>query len=131
MMKGFIRVRGMAPRVIAALALSCAVCTLEGAAQSSAADSLAYAKPTRDAYLKLASEAEAMLRRDVLGVWFSRTVDAEKGGFYSNFTRDWRRSPSEGKFSVFQGRMTWVAAEVAVRRPELAAEFLPVARHGL
>ena len=85
----------------------------------------------RETYLKLAAEAEEMLRRDVLGVWFPRSVDRERGGFHSNFTRDWRPAPSEGKFSVFQGRMTWVAAQVAMRRPDLREEFLPVARHGL
>ena len=72
-----------------------------------------------------------MLRRDVLGVWFPRTVDVERGGFHSNFTREWKPAPSEGKFSVFQGRMTWVAAQVAMRRPDLREQFLPVARHGL
>jgi mannobiose 2-epimerase len=89
------------------------------------------APPTRETYLKLAEEAEAMLRQDVLGVWFPRTVDREQGGFHSNFTRDWKPAPGEGKFSVFQGRMTWVAAQVAMRRPDLREQFLPVARHGL
>ncbi|MFL6335382.1 MAG: AGE family epimerase/isomerase [Pyrinomonadaceae bacterium] len=89
-----------------------------------------YARPGRETYLKLAEEAEEMLRRDVLGVWFPRTVDTEHGGFRSNFTRDWQPAPSEGKFSVFQGRMTWVAAQVAVRRPDLRAQFLPIARDG-
>jgi mannobiose 2-epimerase len=90
-----------------------------------------HAAPTKETYLKLAAEAEGMLRRDVLGVWFPRTVDGERGGFHSNFTREWRPAPSDGKFSVFQGRQTWVAAQVAMRRPDLRGEFLPIARHGL
>ena len=90
-----------------------------------------HAPPSKETYLKLAAEAEEMLRRDVLGVWFPRTLDREHGGFRSNFTRDWRPAPSEGKFSVFQGRMTWVAAQVSMRRPDLREQFLPVARHGL
>jgi mannobiose 2-epimerase len=89
------------------------------------------ARPGRETYLKLAAEAEAMLRRDVLGVWFPRAVDRERGGFHSNFTRDWKPAPSDGKFSVFQARMTWVAAQVAMRRPDLRGQFLPVASHGL
>jgi mannobiose 2-epimerase len=72
-----------------------------------------------------------MLHRDVLEVWFPRTVDDENGGFYSMFSRDWKRGPSEGKFSVFQGRMTWVAAQVAMRHPELKDQFLPIAEHGV
>ena len=90
-----------------------------------------YARPGKETYLKLAEEAEEMLRRDVLGVWFPRAVDTEHGGFHSNFTREWQSAPSEGKFSVFQGRQTWIAAQVALRRPDLRAQFLPIARHGL
>lgn len=85
---------------------------------------------SRGLYLKLADEVDAMLRRDVLDVWFPRTVDNQHGGFDARFSRDWRPLPSEGKFSVFQGRMTWVASEVVLRHPELKAQFLPIAEHG-
>ena len=64
-------------------------------------------------------------------MWFPACVDTEHGGFHANFTRDWKRAPSDGKFSVFQGRMTWVAATVARRYPDLAGTYLPIARHGL
>ena len=91
-----------------------------------------YLQPTRGNYLKLADEVEGALRRDVLDVWFPRTVDNQKGGFRSEFERDWKPSPrSEGKFSVFQGRMTWISAQVAMRRPDLKEKFLPIARHGI
>ncbi len=82
-------------------------------------------------YLKFADDMETTLRKDVLGVWFPRSIDSENGGFHSNFTRDWRPAPSEGKFSVFQGRMTWLAAQIVIRRPDLKGEFLPIMRHGL
>jgi mannobiose 2-epimerase len=85
----------------------------------------------RDAYLEAAAEVEAALRRDVLEVWFPRCVDQKYGGFRAEFDREWRPGASAGKFSVFQGRMTWVAAQVARRRPELRDRFLPIARHGL
>ena len=87
--------------------------------------------PTKANYLKLADDIEITLQRDVIGVWFPRAVDHDNGGFYSNFTRDWKRAPSEGKFSVFQGRMTWVAAQFVRRRPALKDQFLPVVEHGL
>ena len=90
-----------------------------------------YLAPTKNNYLQLAAEMEVTLRHDVLGVWFPRTIDKENGGFYSNFTRDWQRSKSDGKFSVFQGRMTWLAAQMVMKRPDLKAEFLPVVSHGL
>jgi len=92
---------------------------------------ITYVAPTKENYLKFANETEAALRRDVLGVWFPRTVNNKNGGFYSDFARDWKPTASEGKFSVFQGRMTWIAAEVAMRRPELKDTYLPIARHGV
>jgi mannobiose 2-epimerase len=81
--------------------------------------------------LRFADEVEAVLRRDVLNAWFPRTLDTKNGGFQSEFTRDWKTLPSQGKFSVFQARMTWIAAQVVMRRPELKDQFLPVVQHGL
>jgi len=87
--------------------------------------------PTRENYLKLAAEVDTMLHRDVLDVWFPACVDNKNGGFYSNFSRDWRPYPTNGKFSVFQGRMTWISAQIAIRHPEMKEQYLPVARHGV
>jgi mannobiose 2-epimerase len=87
--------------------------------------------PTKANYLQLANDIETSLQRNVISVWFPRAVDQDNGGFYSNFTRDRKRAPSEGKFSVFQGRMTWVAAQLVRRRPDLKSQFLPVIEHGL
>jgi cellobiose epimerase len=92
---------------------------------------ITYLPATAQTYLQFAGESDAMLHRDVLDVWFPRVVDRENGGFYSMFSRDWNPEPSQGKFSVFQGRMTWVAAEVAMRHPELKDQFLPIAEHGI
>lgn len=95
------------------------------------AKEIIYVSATRDNYLKLADEMELTLRRDVLSVWFPRTIDKQNGGFYSNFTRDWQRTGSEGKFSVFQGRMTWLAAQIVMKRPDLKSQFLPIVSHGV
>jgi mannobiose 2-epimerase len=95
------------------------------------AEPIVYLAPSKDNYLKLAAEMETTLRRDVLGVWFPRTVDKDNGGFYSNFTREWQRTKSDGKFSVFQGRMTWLAAQIVMKRPDLKDQFLSVVSHGL
>jgi len=93
---------------------------------------ITYVEPTKENYLKLGNEVDATLRRDVLDVWFPRTVDNDNGGFHPDFGRDWKPGAhSGGKFSVFQGRMTWISAQVAMRRPELKDEFLPIARHGV
>ena len=92
--------------------------------------SAAFLPPTAESYRHYAAETEAVLRKDVLGKWYPRTIDNEHGGFYADFDRQWNRLPSRGKFSVFQGRMTWTAATVAERRPELRKQYLPYVQHG-
>jgi cellobiose epimerase len=90
-----------------------------------------YVAPSKASYLKLAAETEASLRQDVLDAWFPRSVDPVNGGFRSDFARDWQPRPSGGKFSVFQGRMTWITAQVVLRRPELKEQYLPYVRQGV
>src|SRR5580704_7388746 len=98
---------------------------------SSTPDHFIFLPPGREAYLHYANEVDTVLRRDILDVWFPRTIDNEHGGFYSDFTRDWQRSKSHGKFSVFQGRMTWIASQVVMRKPELRDQYLPYVKHGV
>jgi mannobiose 2-epimerase len=87
--------------------------------------------PTSESYLRLAEATEATLHRDVLDVWFPRAVDNDHGGFHQDFARDWRPTPdNDGRFSVFQARMTWMSSQIALLRPELKERFLSVARHG-
>jgi cellobiose epimerase len=88
-------------------------------------------QPTRDTYLKLSAEVDQALHKDVLNVWFPRAVDNEHGGFHSHFASDWSTEPSDGKFSVFQGRMTWVASQVVLREPKLKDQFTPIVHHGV
>ena len=110
------------------LLLSFGMCVAQ---QPSIPSQTTVSQPTRETYLKLATEVEDTLHTDVLNVWFPRTVDHQYGGFHSHFTRDWKWAPSDGKFSVFQGRMTWVASQVVLRYPKLKNEFLPIVRQGV
>jgi mannobiose 2-epimerase len=87
--------------------------------------------PNRDAYIKIAGEVEQVLHADVLNVWFPRAVDKKWGGYHSHFARDWQWLPSDGKFSVFQGRMTWVSSQVVLREPQMREQFIPVVRQGV
>lgn len=95
-----------------------------------AARAIEYLPPTHETYLKLAAETEAALQREVLNPWFPRCIDNDHGGFYANYKPDWQPAASEGKFSVFEGRMTWITAEVALRRPKLKEQFLPYTKLG-
>ncbi len=87
--------------------------------------------PSRETYLALAGEVDHALHEDVLDLWFPRALDKDHGGFHSHYARDWAALPSDGKFSVFQGRMTWVAAQVVLREPSQKAAFTPIVRHGV
>jgi len=113
-------------RTLLALLLTSSACLAQQPPASSATPA-----PTRETYLKLAGEVETALHSDVLGVWFPRTVDKQHGGFHSHFARDWQTLPSDGKFSVFQGRMTWVASQVVLREPQQKDAFLPIVRQGV
>ena len=117
-------------RIVLAVVLFFFINSLIAMAQASP-PAVPYPHPTKKTYLQLADEVEATLHHDVLDVWFPRNIDNQNGGFYSGFDRKWETTPSEGKFSVFQGRMTWVASQIVIQRPELKDKFLPIARHGL
>ncbi len=84
-----------------------------------------------ETYRQLRAETDAMLERDVLQVWFPRCVDEKNGGFLSNFSRDWKPIGTPSQFSVFQGRMTWIAGQIVVRRPEQKGEFAKTTTHGV
>jgi mannobiose 2-epimerase len=104
-----------------------------GKAQAPTADSkpFTYVEANKSNYLKLADQTDAMLRQDILGVWFPRSIDHENGGFYSEFNREWQPTKSLGKFSVFQGRMTWISSQIVIHRPDLKDQYLPYVKHGV
>src|SRR6266436_4912421 len=103
----------------------------EPTAPKSTPKPITYVAPTKENYLKFADEAEKMLRQDILGKWFPACVDNVNGGFNASFDREWKPGKSEGKFSVFQGRMTWVASQVVMRRADLKEQYLPIVHHGV
>jgi cellobiose epimerase len=127
----------MKKRAACSFAFACLLyCPTTTPAQSSSpavtsTDQFTFLPAGSDAYLHYAGEVNATLQRDILDVWFPRAIDNEHGGFYSDFTRDWQRSKSHGKFSVFQGRMTWIASQVVMRKPELRDQYLPYVKHGV
>jgi mannobiose 2-epimerase len=90
--------------------------------------------PTRENYLRIAAEVEASLRNDDLNKLFPAAVDPQ-GGFFENFAEDWsHRGGSRGDSTrsvVYQSRLTWLAAQAAMRYPAQAKTFLSYARHGV
>lgn len=70
------------------------------------------------------------MRNDVLAMRFPRCVDAD-GGFHQEFDRRWQPLPDSPRSVVYQARMTWVAATVARRRPDLRHQYTVWADHGM
>jgi mannobiose 2-epimerase len=79
----------------------------------------------------LADELDAYLVRHVLAPRYPAAVDRERGGFHAHFAPDWTRQPDRRRFVVYQARMTWTAASVALVRPALREEHLGYVRHGV
>jgi len=61
----------------------------------------------------------------------ARCLDVEYAGFHQNSAEDWTRGPTKSKFLVFQARMTWVPAAVALAYPRLRKQYQEYVRHGL
>ncbi|HLX64057.1 MAG TPA: AGE family epimerase/isomerase [Planctomycetota bacterium] len=84
-----------------------------------------------DEYKRLAGEFEAHLQKHILKPWFPRAVDKERGGFIQDYAEDWSEKRDGNKTLVYQARLTWMAAQVAISFPELAKEYAEYSNHGL
>ena len=94
-----------------------------------AADDLS-ARPLKETYLRIASEVEANLRKEILEKFFPVTVDKQGGGFYENYSLNWTRAAGSNKSIVYQSRLTWTSAAAARRFPAQADLYLAMTRHG-
>jgi mannose/cellobiose epimerase-like protein (N-acyl-D-glucosamine 2-epimerase family) len=79
----------------------------------------------------LADELDAYLVRHVLAPRYPAAVDRERGGFHASFATDWSPQPDRHRFVVYQARMTWTPAAVALARPALRDEYRGYVRHGV
>ena len=89
------------------------------------------AAPAVADYRLLADNVETNLKQHVLAKWFPASLDREHGGFYQNFREDWTRDSKNDKGLVYQSRLTWIAAQSAIRYPEQAETYRNASRHGL
>ena len=87
--------------------------------------------PAAPAYLQLADDVETNLKQHVLAKWFPAALDNERGGFYQNFREDWSRDSKNDKGLVYQSRLTWIAAQAAMRYPAASETYRNAAQHGL
>ena len=76
-----------------------------------------------------AADAEAMLFRHVLDVWFPRSLDTTHGGFLCDFDRAWNECGPHDKLLEFQARQTLLAADACSAFPG-DARFRAATEHG-
>ncbi|MBN2104913.1 AGE family epimerase/isomerase [bacterium] len=54
----------------------------------------------------------------LINVWYPRTADTACGGFFPNWSYDWKKEDDSLKGIVTQARHTWSASKAALRFPE-------------
>ena len=86
--------------------------------------------PSQANYLRIAAEVETNLRVEILDRFFPSTADEKKGGFFEDFSLDWKRLDGNNKSIVYQSRLTWTSAQAAMRFPEKAEMYLAMTRRG-
>src|SRR5690242_18150075 len=93
--------------------------------------SLASSQHRAETYRLIADEMETHLAKGILENWYPKIVDKTHGGFGPHVNYDWSFQKDNSKFLVFQSRMTWVPAKVALRFPARREPYLAFAEHGL
>jgi mannobiose 2-epimerase len=83
------------------------------------------------AYRRIAAECEDNLRKHIVSQWFPRAMDEKRGGYFQNYAEDWSFIDKDDRATVYQGRLTWLAAEAAHRYPAEAKLWTDRSNHGL
>ena len=78
---------------------------------------------------KVAAEMKTVLLDKILHKWYPTIIDSVNGGFYTNFSYDWKRMPFQEKMIVTQARDIWTACKGAERFPN-DKRYLSAAEHG-
>jgi mannobiose 2-epimerase len=102
-----------------------------GAAAAMAGAASAATPARKAAYGRIARECDDNLRRQVVDLWFPRAIDAKRGGFLQNYAEDWSPIPRDDRATVYQGRLTWMAAEASARYPTQRKLWADRAAHGV
>lgn len=83
----------------------------------------------RAEYQRLQTQVDYALQVDVLGQWFPRAI-SEQGGFDEIFDERWQRGDTTERSLVYQARLTWMAAQAALRYPREASVWKARALQG-
>jgi len=79
---------------------------------------------------KVCAELSESLNKQLLDVWYPRTIDSISGGFLSDFDYKWDMKGPQNKMIVTQSRHIWTCSSVSEFYPEKKAHYLKIARHG-
>lgn len=75
-----------------------------------------------------AAAMEHALKAELLDIWYPASVDSVRGGFLSDFSRDWKPAGPQHKMLVTQARHVWTASCAALFFQD--AHFRKIAEHG-
>lgn len=87
-------------------------------------------KKTVDPNEKIRSELSESLNKQLLEVWYPRTIDSISGGFLSDFDYKWDMKGPQNKMIVTQSRHIWTCSSLAEFYPEKKTHYLKIAGHG-
>jgi mannobiose 2-epimerase len=77
------------------------------------------AQISKDKYWKgVEKEMDKLLFENMLPVWYPRVLDIEKGGYFSDFTYDWKPEGEQQKMIVTQARHVWSCAQLLMLTKE-------------
>lgn len=80
---------------------------------------------------KVFNQMSTALNKELLEVWYPRTVDSIYGGFLSDFDYKWEMDGPQNKMIVTQSRHVWTCSTVAEFYPEKRNYYLKMASHGI
>ena len=79
-------------------------------------------------WLSVHKDMYKLLFENMLPVWYPRVIDNEKGGYFSDFTYDWKPEGSQQKMIVTQARHVWSCAQLKMFKKEDV--YATYAKHG-
>lgn len=77
----------------------------------------------------LKTKLENILKEHTLDLWYPRVIDNNNGGYYSNYSFDWKKEKNQDKFIVTQARHIWTLSKVYEFYPE-KKDYKDFANHG-
>jgi cellobiose epimerase len=83
----------------------------------------------REEKMLIKAEMEKSARKELIDIWYPKSIDKEYGGFLSTFSYDFKPVDPQDKMIVTQARHIWSNAKAAIFYPS-NPEFKEYAKHG-